>query len=249
MPLSCRGPTPQRRHLPLHSAEAGGDRFDQIIVFHGFALCTTLQRLSPRHSLPAVRTGSMAVFQDLPLDVIDRLFTTLDDFDSLAALLRTCKRISQVFAHHPKSIVLSVAYNLVGPTLVQAVACMRDDDEAFISKRLGDLHISRTEMRTLADNAALVSKVEDVYSLRFVRLLSRCAQCPTQMTVAAAAKIGRRREAGSRTTNVPASVAPFIVSGKSMSVSVLLSTQGFLPDMATTMTGSKQNMKNTWRRA
>lgn len=63
----------------------------------------------------------MAVFSDLPTDILDRVLMHLRDFNTLSAAIKICKSVYDVFEAHPKSIVQAVAYNIAGPALPDAI--------------------------------------------------------------------------------------------------------------------------------
>ena len=114
----------------------------------------------------------MPTFQDLPLDVIDRVLTLLQDFDTLAVALKTCKRVYDVFQGHPKSIVREVAMNVTGPLLPEALRLYRlvdgvQEDEKDV---LEDPDLTREEATGISEHARVMRELEDLYSMRCVLL-------------------------------------------------------------------------------
>ena len=102
-------------------------------------------------------------------DVLDKILLSLPDFQTLSAALRTSRtHFYSVFQAHPKSIVLSIAYNVVGPALPQAVrvVCQADpnlcDEDAILADRVLD----RDACEDLQLNAATVQRLEHLFSLR-----------------------------------------------------------------------------------
>ena len=61
----------------------------------------------------------------VPEDVIDRILTSLTDFDALRSTIVTSKEAYNVFLCRKQSIVRSVALNVVGPSLEQALCLVR----------------------------------------------------------------------------------------------------------------------------
>src|ERR1700675_2863801 len=69
----------------------------------------------------------MQALSSFPLDddITHRILTCLPDFTSLQSAIVAFKSIHTVFMTHPKSIIRAVAYNVVGPTLPQALKLAR----------------------------------------------------------------------------------------------------------------------------
>lgn len=109
----------------------------------------------------------MAVFTDLPLDVIDRVFMTLPDFQTLAAAIMVCKECYNVFQTHPKSIVHAIASNIVGPAIPQALELVHVQEGASEIESEEIPTITRTQAVALAWNVPTVSRLEDLYSIRW----------------------------------------------------------------------------------
>ncbi|KAJ7093792.1 hypothetical protein C8R44DRAFT_890691 [Mycena epipterygia] len=61
----------------------------------------------------------------IPNDIISHVLTAAPNFSTLRAAVGVCATWHGVFAAHPKSVVLSVARNVVGPVLPQAVRFLR----------------------------------------------------------------------------------------------------------------------------
>ncbi|KAJ3729222.1 hypothetical protein C8R42DRAFT_157915 [Lentinula raphanica] len=61
-------------------------------------------------------------------DIIDRILLFSPTFSSLKAAILICKQFHRVFQSHPNSVVRAVAYNITGPALPQALACIRHPD-------------------------------------------------------------------------------------------------------------------------
>ncbi|KAG0703764.1 hypothetical protein DFH29DRAFT_416855 [Suillus ampliporus] len=72
-------------------------------------------------------------------DLVACVLTSLPDFDCLVSAILTSKSIYNVFEQHPHSIVRSVAYNLVGPALPQALRLVRCHNAKIRSKPIGEL--------------------------------------------------------------------------------------------------------------
>ena len=63
----------------------------------------------------------MAVFTDLPEDVVYELLTALPDLATLSATIRLSKKHTyRVFQEHKRSVLYAVASNLLGPCLLHA---------------------------------------------------------------------------------------------------------------------------------
>ncbi|KAG1738355.1 uncharacterized protein EDB91DRAFT_1138333 [Suillus paluster] len=72
-------------------------------------------------------------------DLVVCVLTSLPDFHCLASTILTSKTIYNVFQQHPRSIVRSVAYNLVGAALPQALRLVRCQHAQLYSKPVGEL--------------------------------------------------------------------------------------------------------------
>ncbi|KAJ7652780.1 hypothetical protein DFH06DRAFT_1093806 [Mycena polygramma] len=115
----------------------------------------------------------MHTFTSLPLDddVIDRILGFCPEFDTLLALLSTCKTIHSVFNARPRSITRAVAYNVAGPALADAVRALRpgkdrSTEECLCSPEelLATLGLSPAEKHKLQKNASVVRRFENVFS-------------------------------------------------------------------------------------
>ncbi|KAL4262706.1 F-box domain-containing protein [Pleurotus pulmonarius] len=116
----------------------------------------------------------------LPLDddLVDRVFVFLPTFDALQAFLLTSKSIYQVYLRYPESIVRSVAYNVAGPALPQAMHLVeykikledaRNQDNETKSVDLPEesstvKHISTKAAHQLARIAKVATELEDLFS-------------------------------------------------------------------------------------
>ncbi|KAF9061443.1 hypothetical protein BDP27DRAFT_1338083 [Rhodocollybia butyracea] len=127
-------------------------------------------------------------------DIIESILLCSRTFSSLLATILTSKSFYRVFQTHPKSIVYSVAYNIAGPALPQAILCIRhphiskpalkhlgwgnefedsgDEEEAAENEPV-DLEallqepITAEETHKLVPNAKLVERMEDLFSFRY----------------------------------------------------------------------------------
>ena len=107
-------------------------------------------------STAAPATTLQGLFPELILHVLKGL----SDFETLAALIKTCKYIYNIFVAGPESVVDAVAYNLVGPALPQALLLL----PGWTAD--GGLYLARRGARETAEHASVVSQMEDTYSLR-----------------------------------------------------------------------------------
>ncbi|EKM60840.1 uncharacterized protein PHACADRAFT_133680 [Phanerochaete carnosa HHB-10118-sp] len=111
----------------------------------------------------------MPIFDQLPQDVLDGILLSLPDFTTLSAVLRTSKsHLYNTFQAHPKSTALSIAYNLVGPALPQAVRVVFNADPKLCDEDtiLADRVLDRDACELLQQNAAIVQRLEDLFSFR-----------------------------------------------------------------------------------
>lgn len=108
-------------------------------------------------------------------DIVDLIMTSLADYETLKSTILTCKSFHAVFQAHQNSILTSVAYNLAGPTLPHALSVLRysaDLPATFLGEAcssyniVGSPPISLPEMPDLERNAAVVHRLEDLYSVR-----------------------------------------------------------------------------------
>ncbi|KAJ6465533.1 hypothetical protein C8R47DRAFT_991485 [Mycena vitilis] len=118
---------------------------------------------------------------DLPNDILDRIFQWLPTFQTLSAAKLVSKTWYQVFQTHPKSIVRSVATNVLGP-VAEAIRALRyPRDDAGTEDHLDIDALSQEEYSCLQQNAAVVRKLEEAFSLRYKDSLSRTSQLtPTE---------------------------------------------------------------------
>ena len=112
-------------------------------------------------------------FSLLPSDVLDRILTSVPDFDTLSAVLQTSKSLFyDVFQHRPRSIVRSVAYNVVGPALPQAMRLihhrnnMDDLNEVSSETDVFNLPFTRSMSLDLEECAEVAHKLQDLFSMR-----------------------------------------------------------------------------------
>ena len=113
----------------------------------------------------------------LNVDLLDRIFTSLIDFQSLASLLLTSKSIYSVYSARPSSIKRAVAYNVVGPALPHAVRFIRCDrvemKQIPVEELLGEDELETNPSLTSADIRKLIKiteqaqELEDIFSRRF----------------------------------------------------------------------------------
>ncbi|KAF9817511.1 hypothetical protein IEO21_03362 [Rhodonia placenta] len=134
----------------------------------------------------------MTAFSDLSHDLVDRIFTYVRDFGTLAALIRTSKTIYVVFEARPKSIVRAVAQNVIGDcdALPAATRLVRfqltlnkytldyegDDDDDTDNQRPKDpgpteedvllAPLTRAEANLLEWHGPVVQELEDIFSWR-----------------------------------------------------------------------------------
>lgn len=120
----------------------------------------------------------MVQFTQLPADVIDQILASLPDFQSLAAAIRVSKQhVYAVFKNHRRTILTSVALNVVGPALPHAirVAIWQDTggpdepvdldyDESFKAATEFLASLDREHRRYIEENAAAIQKLEDIFS-------------------------------------------------------------------------------------
>lgn len=100
-------------------------------------------------------------------DLVECVLVSLPDFRCLASTILTSKTIYNVFQQHPRSVVRSVAYNLVGPALPQALRLVRCQNAQLYSKPIDEL-LGEDDIQK---NPALSS--EDIISLVAI---SACVQ-------------------------------------------------------------------------
>ncbi|KAJ7914354.1 hypothetical protein B0H13DRAFT_2002868 [Mycena leptocephala] len=78
---------------------------------------------------------SMDSYNGLPLDddIVDRIMTFCPTSGTLQSTILVCKAFHRVFQAHPKSITRGVAYNVVGPALLQALRVVRYPCDGYTS--------------------------------------------------------------------------------------------------------------------
>ncbi|KAJ7250165.1 hypothetical protein B0H12DRAFT_680943 [Mycena haematopus] len=121
----------------------------------------------------------MRSYNVLPLDddILDQIMAFCPTFATLQALILVSKAFHRVFQAHPKSITRAVAYNIVGPALPQALRAIRypydgystAKDPSGMATACPEGHngtiITAAEQGILEENARVVGKLEDIYSL------------------------------------------------------------------------------------
>ncbi|KAJ7493967.1 hypothetical protein FB451DRAFT_1215773 [Mycena latifolia] len=120
----------------------------------------------------------MRALSALPLDddLVDRIMTFCPTFGTLQSLILASKAFHRVFQDHPKSITRSVAYNIVGPALPQALRVVRypfpvdpESDPVDMATACPEEHgasvITADEKMTLQEDSNVVKKLENIYSL------------------------------------------------------------------------------------
>ena len=117
----------------------------------------------------------MILFTDLPADVLHQILVRLPDFHSLAATIKVSKYFNAVFQDHRKTILTSVALNLVGDALPYALRLSlwldKPDgkfvlrfDESIEAAMASLATLSRAQRRLIEANALAIEKLEDMFS-------------------------------------------------------------------------------------
>jgi len=111
------------------------------------------------------------------VDLVECVLRFLPDFQCLLSTILTSKTIYNVFQHHPRSVVRSVAYNLVGPALPQALRFVRCQNAQLYSKPVGELlgedDIQKNPVLSNQDITSLVAistssrELESLFSWRY----------------------------------------------------------------------------------
>lgn len=108
----------------------------------------------------------------LPLDLIDRILTSLPDFDTLCATILVSKSIYNVFKIRPTSIKASVTFNIAGPSAKQAMALSNIQwdltVEFYEEDNIKDYPSCRVQGTQLLERAHIVASFEALFSRRFV---------------------------------------------------------------------------------
>ncbi|KAG1750068.1 hypothetical protein EDB19DRAFT_1677713 [Suillus lakei] len=109
-------------------------------------------------------------------DLVECVLTSLPDFHCLASTILTSKAIHNVFQQHPRSVVRSVAYNLVGPALPQALRVVRCQNAQLYYKPVGELLgeddiqknpvLSSEDITSLVAISTSVQELESLFSWR-----------------------------------------------------------------------------------
>ncbi|EIM83488.1 uncharacterized protein STEHIDRAFT_123904 [Stereum hirsutum FP-91666 SS1] len=107
----------------------------------------------------------------LPLDLIDRILTSLPDFDTLCATILVSKSIYNVFKIRPTSIKASVTFNIAGPSAKQAMALSNIQwdrtVEFYEEANIKDYPSCRVQGTQLLDRANIVASFEALFSRRY----------------------------------------------------------------------------------
>ncbi|KAG2107252.1 uncharacterized protein F5147DRAFT_698279 [Suillus discolor] len=109
-------------------------------------------------------------------DLVECFLRFLPDFQCLASTILTSKAIYNVFQQHPRSVVRSVAYNLVGPALPQALRFIRCKNAQLYYKPVGELLgeddiqknpvLSSEDITSLVDISTSIQELESLFSWR-----------------------------------------------------------------------------------
>ncbi|KAF8644667.1 hypothetical protein AX16_008327 [Volvariella volvacea WC 439] len=120
-------------------------------------------------------------------DIIDRIFTFLTDFKTLAGLILVSKSIYTVFQSRPNSIIKSICHNIIGPAWPQALRMERygapldcddiDCDECDApewpnspknpwSEKSSISAIKKSEVEELIEGLEVVQTLEDIFARR-----------------------------------------------------------------------------------
>jgi hypothetical protein len=116
-------------------------------------------------------------FTDLPLDIVDHILSCIPDYRTLLAAILTSKaQLYKVFQSHKQSILVSVTFNLVGPSLPHAVAAAfftvlkhqevrnAEFDERMATTKNRLLFLSRKSFAFLESSIPIMDKLEDIFS-------------------------------------------------------------------------------------
>ncbi|KAJ7501086.1 hypothetical protein B0H11DRAFT_754227 [Mycena galericulata] len=112
-------------------------------------------------------------------DIVGRILTFCPTFVTLQATILVSKAFYRIFQSHPKSITGAVAYNVVGPSLPQALRVVRYPYHLYDSPE-GDLAamaaecpeeqdigaLTAEEKEKLQANSRVVEELEGIYSVR-----------------------------------------------------------------------------------
>lgn len=123
---------------------------------------------------------TVSPLEKLPLDVRDRLLTSLPNFASLRTAVLSCKALHEAYAMRKHSIFNSVVRNEVGPALEEALVvsrATRDVDENHKEDEVNDRMADRDgwywdskvdveDAYVLGEVARVASGLEDEFSLR-----------------------------------------------------------------------------------
>ncbi|KAL4074049.1 hypothetical protein J3A83DRAFT_4090407 [Scleroderma citrinum] len=112
----------------------------------------------------------------LNADIVDRILTSLTDFESLGSVLLASKSVYRVYCAHPVSIKRAIAHNVVGPALPQALRFIRCDRRKMrlipTRELLGEDELEKNPCLT-CDDIIYLTKItkqaqglEDIFSWR-----------------------------------------------------------------------------------
>ncbi|KAK7013098.1 hypothetical protein R3P38DRAFT_3581934 [Favolaschia claudopus] len=113
----------------------------------------------------------------LPNDILDRILQWSPTFQTLLAAICVSKTWYNVFQTHPKSTLRSVARNVVGPALADAVRVLRyaNNEDSTGSDEEFDA-FSKEEFIRLRVNANVVNELEAIFSLRYRDTMSQTSK-------------------------------------------------------------------------
>ncbi|KLO09563.1 hypothetical protein SCHPADRAFT_833864 [Schizopora paradoxa] len=122
-----------------------------------------------------------SLLESLPLDVCDRLLTSLPSFACLRAAVLSCKALHETYSLRRHSIFNAVVENEAGPTLPEALVVLRaerdldvDDMDEEINDRIADREgpywkkeVSVEEAYALGTITRVALELEDLFSFRY----------------------------------------------------------------------------------
>ncbi|KAE9387875.1 hypothetical protein BT96DRAFT_758203, partial [Gymnopus androsaceus JB14] len=122
-------------------------------------------------------------------DVIEEILKYSSSYSTLLSTILVAKPISRVYQTHPKSILYSLYYHVLGPTFPQALelyrrrVCLEQmDDHALFPNVLNDPPIIMTayERRSIQHTEGIVTELENLFSFRHVDRTSVVSQLDSQ---------------------------------------------------------------------
>ncbi|KLO09561.1 hypothetical protein SCHPADRAFT_1000186 [Schizopora paradoxa] len=128
-----------------------------------------------------IMSNAVSPLERLPLDVRDRLLTSLSSFESLRAAVLSCKALYEAYSLRKHSVFNAVVENESGPALLEALAVSRaitdleehgKEDEIIdlVADRDGPLwrsEVSVEDAYEVGDIAQVASELEDLFSFRY----------------------------------------------------------------------------------